>query len=78
MNGGAEMSEVVVQLRPNGPILIKGPITLIDHLGNVFELPSEQQTDVALCRCSHSARRPFCDGSHKAHGFCATEIAPQP
>jgi len=68
------MSEVIVQLRENGPILIKGPITLVDHLGNVFDLTSAK-ANVALCRCSHSGRRPFCDGSHKAHGFCATETA---
>ena len=68
------MTDVTVQLRENGPILIKGPITLIDHLGNVYDLTGEK-ANVALCRCSHSARRPYCDGSHKAHGFCATETA---
>ncbi|MES2789131.1 MAG: CDGSH iron-sulfur domain-containing protein [Planctomycetota bacterium] len=71
------MSEVVVKLRENGPILIKGPITLVDHLGNVFDLTSDKQ-NVALCRCSHSSHRPFCDGSHKDHGFCAAETAPHP
>lgn len=71
------MSEVVVHLRENGPILIKGPITLVDHLGNIFDLPSEK-ANVALCRCGHSANRPFCDGSHKSHGFCALETASRP
>ena len=26
---------------------------------------------VALCRCGQSARKPFCDGTHKVAGFRA-------
>ncbi len=70
------MSEVVVLTRENGPILITGPIKLTDHLGNSFDLTGK--TSVALCRCSHSQRRPFCDGSHKTSGFCAAETVPPP
>lgn len=70
------MSEVVVQTRENGPILIKGPITLIDHQGNAYDLADQQ--NVALCRCTHSKRRPFCDGTHKTTGFCAAETVPPP
>lgn len=68
------MSLVVVKTRENGPILITGAITLTDHLGNPFDLSGKE--NVALCRCTFSAKRPFCDGSHKAHGFCAAETAP--
>ena len=70
------MSDVVVHTRENGPILISGPITLKDHLGNTFDLTGK--ANVALCRCGHSTHRPFCDGSHKAQGFCAVETVPQP
>jgi len=69
------MSEVVVvYTRVNGPIVITGPIKMIDHQGNVFDLTGK--ANVALCRCTHSSKRPFCDGSHKSHGFCASETAP--
>ncbi|MDB5391059.1 MAG: Iron-binding zinc finger type [Planctomycetaceae bacterium] len=68
------MSEVIVKTRENGPILITGSFKLIDHLGHQFDLTGKE--NVALCRCAHSAKRPFCDGSHKSHGFCATETAP--
>lgn len=71
------MSEVRVRLRPNGPIVIEGPFTLVDHEGNEFTLPTDKPV-VALCRCGQSAKRPFCDGTHKTCGFAAVERAPKP
>jgi CDGSH-type Zn-finger protein len=75
--GGGIMSEVVIQLRENGPIVVKGPVTIVDHLGQVFDLTSDKK-NVALCRCGHSSRRPFCDGTHKDCGFVAVETASPP
>jgi CDGSH-type Zn-finger protein len=69
------MSEVVIRVRPNGPLLVEGPFKLVDHLGNPFPLASDKPA-YALCRCGHSAKKPFCDGSHKTCGFQAEETAP--
>ena len=70
------MSEVVIKTRENGPLLITGPIRLIDHNGDVYDLTG--QDSIALCRCGHSSRKPFCDGSHRNCGFVAGEMAPPP
>jgi CDGSH iron-sulfur domain-containing protein 3 len=68
---------IVIRLRPNGPLLVEGEFTLLDHAGNVFTLPANKPA-IALCRCGQSANKPFCDGSHKACNFLAQEIAPAP
>jgi CDGSH-type Zn-finger protein len=68
------MADVSIRTRENGPFLVTGPFTLVDHEGNVFELGGKET--VALCRCGQSKNRPFCDGSHKGCGFVAAERAP--
>lgn len=69
------MPDVTIRARLNGPLLVEGPFTLVDHEGNAFTLDASKPA-VALCRCGHSAKRPFCDGSHKTCDFVAGEIAP--
>jgi CDGSH-type Zn-finger protein len=71
------MSEVTIRCRENGPLVVEGPIKVIDHQGNAFVLPTNKPT-VALCRCGQSANRPFCDGTHKKVSFCAGEVAAAP
>ena len=66
---------LVIRCRENGPLVVMGPVQVVDHLGNPFPLP-EGKAHVALCRCGRSGNRPFCDGSHKACDFQAAEIAP--
>jgi CDGSH-type Zn-finger protein len=66
-----------IRLRPNGPLLVEGEITLLDHQGNAFPLPTNKPA-IALCRCGHSKIKPFCDGTHKTCGFMAEELAPPP
>lgn len=68
------MSDVVINTRENGPLLVTGPATLCDHLGNKYDLAGKES--FALCRCNASKRRPFCDGSHKTAGFQACETVP--
>ncbi len=68
------MSDVVIKLRENGPILVSGPVSVTDHLGNKYD--TSAQNNIAFCRCGHSQKKPFCDGSHKTSGFVASETAP--
>lgn len=68
--------DVVIKIRENGPILISGPVSLTDHLGNKYD--TSTQLNIALCRCGQSQKKPFCDGSHKAAGFIANETVPAP
>ena len=60
------MADVTVQVLQNGPLLVKGPVDLKDAKG--ASIPTKEET-LALCRCGHSATKPFCDGSHKHVGF---------
>ena len=68
------MADVKISMRPNGPFLIEGPITLNDSAGGEFALDHSKPA-IALCRCGASAKRPFCDGSHKSCGFESDERA---
>jgi CDGSH-type Zn-finger protein len=69
------MSEVIIRCRLNGPLLVEGPIKVVDHEGREFQLKAGKPA-VALCRCGQSAKRPFCDGTHNRCGFQAAETAP--
>jgi CDGSH-type Zn-finger protein len=66
---------VTIRMRPNGPLLVEGPVTVVDQNGNAFPTNSEKPA-IALCRCGHSSNKPFCDGSHKTCGFVSQELAP--
>jgi CDGSH-type Zn-finger protein len=66
---------VRIRCRENGPLIIQGTVQIVDHLGNEFTAPPGKDL-IALCRCGHSQTKPFCDGSHRACGFIATQTAP--
>ncbi len=56
----------------NGPYRMEGgKITTVDSAGNEVEI---ERPRVSLCRCGHSATKPFCDGAHRSTGFVADEI----
>ena len=68
------MSDITIRCRKNGPFLVEGKVTLVDHEGNAFTLNPDKPS-VALCRCGVSANRPFCDGAHGRAGFESGEAA---
>jgi CDGSH-type Zn-finger protein len=70
---------LTIKVRKDGPYAIDlttGEINLIDHEGNPipFVLP-EGKTNLTLCRCGASVRKPFCDGTHSRIGFKGAEDA---
>jgi len=68
------MSEVRIRCRANGPLVVEGPVTIVDHEGNAFTISSDKPA-IALCRCGQSAQKPFCDGTHRTCGFVAENLA---
>ena len=65
------MSKIEIKVRENGPYKVPGVYTYHDETG------AKQKTTgqaMALCRCGHSANKPFCDGGHRKVGFEAPVI----
>jgi CDGSH-type Zn-finger protein len=60
------MSEekATITVRANGSLRVNGA-TLIGADGEVI---TTKET-YSLCRCGHSADKPFCDGAHRSCGF---------
>ncbi len=61
------MADTKIELRPNGPLRVTGPIEIVDQEGKAFQLPEGQW--VSVCRCGQSSNKPFCDSSHRDAGF---------
>jgi CDGSH-type Zn-finger protein len=55
------MEKPRIQVKDNGPLVVRGEVELVDAEGNVFETKNQ----FSLCRCGLSQNSPFCDGSHK-------------
>jgi CDGSH-type Zn-finger protein len=68
-----ESSEVRIVACTDGPLLVRGPIELLDSNGDA--IPRTRAT-VALCRCGVSAIKPFCDGTHKLIDFKTAPAEP--
>lgn len=68
------MSRVRITTSKDGSLVVSGSIELVDHEGSEYDLTGREK--VFLCRCGQSANKPFCDGSHRAAGFTADEVAP--
>lgn len=61
--------DLTITASANGPLLLNGPFTLRSLSGNEYT-----GTKAALCRCGGSARKPFCDGTHRRVGFRDKEV----
>jgi len=52
----------------------------VDAEGTAFGLGGRSR--ITLCRCGHSANKPFCDGAHAREGFreaaVARDLPPRP
>jgi CDGSH-type Zn-finger protein len=74
VDGGADAVQKdpmgATRIRPlkDGPVEVSGELSLVGAQGS--ESPVGE-SPVYLCRCGHSADKPFCDGSHKKAGFVA-------
>ena len=56
----ADKTGVTLKPRPNGPLVMSGDYEIsLDGI-----VLAKGPNPVALCRCGHSAKNPFCDGSH--------------
>lgn len=67
-NGHPEMAvnePTIVDVQPNGPLLVHGELTVKVASGH-----EERKSKVtAFCRCGYSQNKPYCDGSHAREGW---------
>jgi CDGSH-type Zn-finger protein len=61
------MSSTRIIVRNDGPLRVEGDFEIVDMQGQVYGLAGRNA--ISLCRCGHSANKPFCDGAHKSAGF---------
>jgi uncharacterized Fe-S cluster protein YjdI len=56
---------IIVEVSPNGPLMVHGQLKVRDGAGNEVE----KNRLTAFCRCGQSHNKPYCDGSHARAGF---------
>ena len=61
---------LVVNPTLDGPLHVQGNLEIVSGTGRTIQ----RTTEAWLCRCGHSASKPFCDGSHKRVGFKAPGV----
>lgn len=57
--------ETIVEVTPNGPLMVYGNIKVKDAEGN----ETSKHKVTAFCRCGASNNKPYCDGSHRKIDF---------
>ena len=60
-------AESIVEVVPDGPLLVYGNINIKDKDGS----ETKRNNVTAFCRCGGSGNKPYCDGTHKKIGFNA-------
>jgi len=68
-----------ITVNNNGPLRLEGTFSIADSAGKEFGLAG--RTVISLCRCGHSANKPFCDGQHARAGWqsvCEARELPPP
>lgn len=66
-----EAVKTIVEVLPNGPLLLYGTIKIKDRDGN----ETIKNKTTALCRCGGSQNKPYCDGTHVKIGFSDENIS---
>jgi CDGSH-type Zn-finger protein len=64
---------VKITVNNNGPLRVEGDVEIVDASGAAFGLAG--RTAISLCRCGHSANKPFCDGAHRRMEFVDQAVA---
>jgi len=59
-----------ITVSESGSYKVEGGMPLVDHEGNAVE--TREGKPFFLCRCGHSANKPFCDGAHKRNDWDPT------
>jgi hypothetical protein len=54
-----------VEPAPNGPLIVETNVEIVTDTGQTVTRTQK----AALCRCGHSSKLPFCDGTHQRLGF---------
>ena len=62
-----KMEKTKITVMPNGPLMVEGNLTVNKMSGENIK----DGEKLFLCRCGHSANKPFCDGKHKTEEFKA-------
>ncbi len=64
VRSGVTAEAVTVTVKPNGPLLVRGPVRVVKENGEEVT-----KDTCAFCRCGGTQNAPFCDGTHNRLRF---------
>ena len=65
----SDETNVTITPTTDGPYEVVGEVKIVAPDGTLIRETSKSY----LCRCGHSAKKPFCDGSHKRVGWTESQ-----